>query len=103
MDVVQTDKNYVITCDLPGFDRENIRVSVEDELLTVKASRKDSREQNNQYVMQERTFGKVTQSVRVENMDPNAEILARYENGVLTILVPLAQPHTPAARVINVQ
>jgi HSP20 family protein len=88
VDVEDTGEAFVVTADLPGFDREDIDVQLAGETLTVSADHTDEREEGGRYIRRERTQQSVSRSVRLP--DPVAEdgTEATYADGVLTVRLP---------------
>ena len=98
LDVKETDKNLEISMDLPGFDENNIQLSIVNRLLTVKAERKKEAESKEKdYFLQERHYGQLQRSLALpENVDSD-NVKAEYKNGVLKISIP--QKHIPIPEV----
>jgi len=93
-DVRDTGDAYELQADLPGFDKENIQVSLENDTLTIAAVRRSAREENKpngEYLFRERSYGTFRRSFSVNNID-TANITAAYENGVLTLRLPKQTP-----------
>ena len=90
MDLNQTDKQYVITMDLPGMDKDKIDIEVKDRMLVISGERKSEAEDNrpNQYYRQELSFGSFTQAVPLPEDAVVDKIDAKYNNGVLTVIFP---------------
>ena len=91
VDVAETDDEYVVVADLPGFDREDIDVELAGETLTVSAAADGNDEDDDRrYLRRERPRGPVSRSVRLpETVDPEATDAA-HEAGVLTVTLPKA-------------
>jgi HSP20 family protein len=91
VDVAETDDEYVVVADLPGFDREDIDVELAGETLTVSAAADGNDEDDDRrYLRRERPRGPVSRSVRLpEAVDPEATDAA-HEAGVLTVTLPKA-------------
>lgn len=88
-DVRTDDESVVVSADLPGFDRENIHVSLDDRTLTIRAERTTERDaENDDYVRRERRHDSVSRSLHlpVDVDEDGAE--ATYNNGVLTVSLP---------------
>lgn len=88
VDLKESDKEYIIEADLPGFEKENINISYEKGYLTISAKRttlKEDSEEN--FVKKERTFGEFSRSFYMNNVDED-KINAKFENGVLKINLP---------------
>ena len=88
VDLKESDKEYIIEVDLPGFEKDNINISYEKGYLTISAKRttlKEDSEEN--FVKKERTFGEFSRSFYMNNVDED-KINAKFENGVLKINLP---------------
>lgn len=88
VDLKESDKEYIIEADLPGFEKDNINISYEKGYLTISAKRttlKEDSEEN--FVKKERTFGEFSRSFYMNNVDED-KINAKFENGVLKINLP---------------
>ena len=91
-DIRETDdaKGYRFAVDLPGFEKDEIHVDVKDGYLTVSAEKgldKDEEDKKGRILRQERYAGACSRSFYVGDVKPE-DIKAKYEHGVLTILVP---------------
>ena len=91
-DIRETDdaKGYRFAVDLPGFEKVEIHVDVKDGYLTVSAEKgldKDEEDKKGRILRQERYAGACSRSFYVGDVKPE-DVKAKYEHGVLTILVP---------------
>ena len=91
-DIRETDdaKGYRFAVDLPGFEKDEIHVDVKDGYLTVSAEKgldKDEEDKKGRILRQERYAGACSRSFYVGAVKPE-DVKAKYEHGVLTILVP---------------
>jgi HSP20 family protein len=90
VDIEETDDAYVVTADLPGFDRDDIDVELAGDRLTLSATHttEGSDEDEGRYLRRERRQQSVSRSVRLpEPVDEDATE-AEYNNGVLTVTLP---------------
>jgi len=89
MDMKQTDKQYIITMDIPGMDKDKINVENKNGMLTISGERQSETKdnKNNQYYSQERSFGSFMQSIPLPEDAKTDQIEAKYKNGVLTVTV----------------
>ena len=85
-DVIEKDGHYELEADLPGFDKEEIRVDVKDDVLTVSAEHSEDKKEGN-YLRRERGFRSYRRSFRVDGLNQE-DIRAQYKNGVLTVTLP---------------
>lgn len=86
-DVREEDNAYIIDVEIPGFNKEDIKISIDQDYLTVEAEKIENKEEKKQYVIHERYYNKVERSFYVGKVD-EASIKATYDNGILTINVP---------------
>lgn len=89
IDIHETDQAYQVTVDLPGTAKEDITVTVQDGMLTIKGERKsETKEDGNGFHRIERWYGSFERRLAVPK-DVEADCVeARYENGVLTVVLP---------------
>jgi len=90
-DVHEKDGKYVLEMDLPGYNKEDIKLSLYNGELTVEAKRENSREEkddNGTVLRQERFTGNCSRTFYVGKGVTEADIHAGYENGTLIIEVP---------------
>ena len=84
-DIEENDKEYIVTCDLPGVDKKNIELSYSDDTLTIHVKKnEENKEKDKSYIRKERTSIDMTRSFYLENVDENL-ITAKMENGILTL------------------
>lgn len=92
VDVTETDDAYEFKAELPGLKKEDIHVSVEDNVLCLKGEKKQESESKTKSVHRiERMYGKFERSFRLPNGVKANEIKAKYENGILTIRLPKSE------------
>ena len=92
LDVVAHGDDFVVRASMPGVAPENIQVSIEDNVLTIRgetASHFESTEGN--YLMRERRSGSFHRSLRLPDTVDQDKAEPRYEHGVLTISLPKAE------------
>jgi HSP20 family protein len=95
MDTVRRDGELVLRFDVPGVDPEKIDVTVDRGVLTVSATREETRSEGESHVVRERLHGSFTRRVRLsENLDADA-IEATNHDGVLEIKIPVREEAKP--------
>lgn len=95
VDIVDTDKSYEITAELPGMDESNIDVKFSDGTLTIKGEKQDDKEEKKKgYYLSERRYGAFQRSFGVPDGVDADKIEANFKNGVLTVTL----PKTPQAQ-----
>jgi HSP20 family protein len=103
IDVVKTEDKIVMTAELPGMTPDDVHVSLDGDILTIKGEKTDEREvaEDDRYV-RERTFGSFSRRITVPDGVTADAIEANYENGVLTVTVKLPEEEAVEPRHIPV-
>lgn len=88
-DIKESDTEYEIIMNLPGFKKENVKGELEDGYLVITATNaEDETDKNVKYLCRERYSGGCSRSFYVGEEITQQDIKARFENGVLTFIVP---------------
>ena len=89
-DIRETEKNYIIDVDLPGFSKENIKIDVEDGYLNINASMDTSEdeEESGKFIRRERYSGECSRSFYIGDGVESKDVKASFKNGILTLEVP---------------
>jgi HSP20 family protein len=91
MNVSETDTELRITAELPGVSAQDIDVSLDDDVLTVRGEKKFERtNEKENFHFVERSYGTFQRSLRLPYAVDSEQIRASFENGVLTVTVPKA-------------
>lgn len=92
IDVIQKKDSIEVKASIPGVKPEGMDVSIEDNVLTLKAERKpDIESEEATYLLQERPTGSFYRAIRLPDTVDTNKIESHYENGVLTIIMPKAE------------
>jgi HSP20 family protein len=87
--VSETDNNLEIVADLPGMDKKDINVSLEENLLTIKGEKKEERERKDKhYHTIERRSGSFYRAIRLPIEVEKDKVEAAFKDGVLTLRLP---------------
>ncbi|TGT07127.1 Hsp20/alpha crystallin family protein, partial [Mesorhizobium sp. M8A.F.Ca.ET.213.01.1.1] len=89
MDLVEKDKEYEITVELPRIDEKNVEIKLANRILTLKGEKKEEKEEkDNDYYLSERRYGSFQRSFQLpEGVDAD-KIDATFAKGVLTVKLP---------------
>lgn len=91
MDLCKIDDHYLLTADLPGVDPGSVDVNVDNGTLTISAHRTARSDDSTQWLANERFFGTYRRQLSLGDGIDTAAISATYENGVLTVTIPIAE------------
>jgi HSP20 family protein len=96
MDLVERDDHLVLRADLPGLSEDDIRIEVQDSVLTVSGDRKTEHEEKREgYYRMERASGSFSRSVTLpEGIDAD-KIDASFDKGVLEVRIPKPEERKP--------
>lgn len=89
-DIKEKDNEYLIAIDLPGYDKNDIKIHIEDGYLNIHAKTNKEKEdkEEGQYVRKERYYGECSRSFYIGNNITEEEIKASFKNGTLKLEVP---------------
>jgi HSP20 family protein len=95
MDISETKDSLVVKVEVPGMDQKDIRISLQENLLTITGEkRQEKEEQEERYHRVERSYGAFTRGVRLPVAVDGSKVSATFKNGLLTVTL----PKTPAAK-----
>lgn len=103
MDVAETDKTYVVKAEIPGVSKEDIKVSIEGNQVSISAeTRKETEEKSGEIIVRsERYYGQQYRSFALACEVDEEKSEARYQNGVLELTLP--KKSGPAGKQLRVQ
>ena len=99
-DIKETDKDYEMQVDLPGFSKDEVTVQLDNGYLTISAAKgfdnnkaeNEEEAQKGNYIRRERYAGSCQRSFYVGEALRNEDIKARFEHGILTLNIPKKEP-----------
>jgi HSP20 family protein len=101
LDVSETDKEIKVTAELPGVEEKDVEITLSDDLLTIKGEKKveEERKDDNHHMV-ERSYGSFARSLRLPFTIDQDKVEARFDRGVLTVVLPKpAEAQRPAKRI----
>jgi HSP20 family protein len=103
MDLVETDDHYVLKADLPGVSEGDVKIELEDNVLTVSGERKSSDEDSKQgYYRVERSYGAFSRTLTLPEGVDAGSIDATFDRGVLEVKIPKPEQRKPRKVEISV-
>ena len=103
IDVSESDAAYTVLAEVPGVGKEDIHVSIDGSVVTLRAEVKqqDKRAEGEKVLRSERYFGAVARSFQLPADVDAAQAKAKYDNGVLTLTLP--KKVNKAAQRLNIE
>jgi HSP20 family protein len=96
VDIVEQDGGYELVADLPGLKKEDIKIEIEDNMLTLKGEKKlEDEKKDKNYRLSERYYGEFARTFALpENVDRDG-IVAEFKDGVLKLEIPKTEKAKP--------
>lgn len=103
VDISETDTAYLIKGEIPGVNKEDVRITIEDKTLTMRGERKqETEEKNKKFHRIERSYGSFMRSFRMPDDVDEANIKAAFKDGMLNVTLPKSEKAKAKARAIEV-
>ncbi len=89
-DIKEKKDKYIVDIDLPGYNKEGIKIEIQDGYLTVhaKVNKEDKEEEKGKFVRKERYMGECSRSFYIGYNIKEEDIKAKFNNGTLTLEIP---------------
>ena len=104
-DITDEGDHYMMEADLPGFDKKDIHLDLQGDVLTIQAERNskaEDKDRKGRIVRMERSYGSYSRQFDVSGIDTD-HIRAKYENGVLKLALPKVQEVLPESRRLEIE
>jgi len=89
VNIVETDEHYKLEMAAPGMKKEDFRINIENDMLTISSEeKKEETEQKEKYTRKEFSFSSFQRSFSLPELVDYNKIEAKYENGMMIILLP---------------
>jgi HSP20 family protein len=99
VDIKENEKEYVLEAEIPGVNKEQISIDYQQNYINIAVEGEEEiNEEKENYIRQERRFGKTSRSFYIEGIKEDA-IAAKYKNGVLTVVLPKSETAKPKKRI----
>tara|TARA_B100000989_G_C19499518_1_gene453598 strand:+ start:50 stop:487 length:438 start_codon:yes stop_codon:yes gene_type:complete len=104
VEINESNDAFIISADLPGIEKSDIEVKVEENTLILSANRHiDKSDTNEKFHYNERRFGTFSRSFKLPTTVKEEKIIAKLDNGVLSIVIPKAEDAIKSSRLIAVK
>lgn len=105
-DIKDTGDTYLLEADLPGFKKEDIKIELEGDYISINAERHseiEEKDKQGNFIRCERSYGSYSRKFNVSNVKAD-EIKSTYKNGVLTLTMPKKEPSaTPKSKRLEIE
>lgn len=102
-DIIEKKDKYVLSAEIPGFQKEEINIDVNGNYLTISAEHsKENIEEKDSYIRKERHYGSYSRTFNISNVAAG-EITAEYKEGVLTLILPKIKENTEMTKKIEIK
>jgi len=96
VDIEETEKEYLVKAELPEVRKEDVKVTLEEGVLTIQGERRLEKEEKGKKIHRiERAYGKFLRTFTVPRDVDEKKILAEFKEGMLTVRVPKAEVFKP--------
>lgn len=95
VDLYRDHDGYVLNADLPGIDPGSVDIDIDGQLLTIRAQRTAGDADGVKWISQERPHGSYLRQFSVGEGVDTSRISASYDNGVLSVIIPLSEKARP--------
>lgn len=104
VDIEETEGEYRLKAELPGLKKEDVKISVEDNVLTIAGERKEEKAEKHRKVHRvERSYGSFSRSFSLPASIAADRVSASYKDGVLEIVVPKKEEAKPRQVEIKIE
>lgn len=100
----ENDNEWILTAELPGVKKDDVTVNFQDNLLTISGEKKFEKEDKKKHFHRiERSYGQFSRSVQIPSSIVLDKIDAKYEDGILNIILPKAEDAKPKQIAVKVK
>ncbi|MDY0316933.1 MAG: Hsp20/alpha crystallin family protein [Acholeplasmatales bacterium] len=104
-DITETENSYRLAVELPGYDKDDIKVSIEDGYLLIEAEKKienDEKDNNDKFLRRERYYGSMKRSYYVGDVEIDA-IKGSFDKGILHLEIPRETKKIPEKKYLELK
>ncbi|MDH3457076.1 MAG: Hsp20/alpha crystallin family protein [Gemmatimonadota bacterium] len=103
VDVIEERDTIRLVAELPGVRPEDVRISVEGNVLTLQGEKKEEERQDDKVYRFERTYGMFERSFTLPTTIDASKIVAKFESGLLTVLLPKVEAAKPRQITVTIE
>lgn len=105
VDIIDNDKSYEVKADLPGFNKDQIQIEYDKDILSIRAAREDQMDEKDEkgnYIRRERSSRSFSRQFYIKDIDED-QIKATFKDGVLDLTLPKANENQKERKKIDIQ
>lgn len=103
VDITEDEKEYLIKADLPEVKKEDVKLTVQNDVMSISGERKDEKEEKGKtYHRVERAYGSFLRSFTLPEDADGTKVSAEYKDGVLNVHLPKSEKAKPKAIEVKV-
>ena len=104
IDVAETKDDIIVTAEVPGLNKDDINISIQENILTLRGEKKQSKEQKDENLHRvERIYGSFQRSFTLPTLVDSTKVNASYKDGVLRIVLPKKEEVKPKEISISIE
>jgi HSP20 family protein len=104
IDISEEKENLNVTAEIPGVNKENIKITLQDNILTIEGEKKKETENSDKnFHRSERVYGSFKRSFTLPSEVDSDKVDAKFENGILHIQLKKVEPKTTSEKVIELK
>jgi len=104
VDITERDDAYVVEAELPGLTKDDVKITMENNILTIQGEKKlEKEEKKGSFHRSERAYGSFTRSFTLPSTVKSDQVEAEYKNGILRITLPKVEEAKPKAIEVKVR
>jgi HSP20 family protein len=101
VDIAENDNEYRFSFEMPGTAKDDVKIWLENDILTVSGEKKNSVPENSEQLVSERSYGKFERSFRLGKQVERSKVSAEFVDGILVITLPKSVDAKPREISIN--
>lgn len=102
-DIRENENEYIVEAELPGVKKEDIKLDIDDDTLTITAeSKTEKKEEKDNYLRMERRHGSYSRTFSIENIK-NENVKAEYNDGILKVTLPKDKKTVTKKRTVEIE
>ena len=102
-DIAETEKQFELHIALPGMQKEEIKIEVKNDVLTISGERKEVKEENKTFHHTETRYGKFSRSFQLNENADSSKVSAKFKNGILEVVIPKTKVEEAKTTVVDIK